>query len=58
MSAPDFVICLVCDSPCYTFEWEEEVTEALCAVCGNDDPDQFITEEDLEALGMEPDPQS
>lgn len=51
MAAPDYLICLNCESPCYVFEWEgERVTEALCPACANDDPDEFATEEDLEAL--------
>ena len=51
MAAPDFLICLNCESPCYVFEWqEEEVAEALCEVCGNDEPDQFATPDEFDAL--------
>lgn len=51
MAAPEFLICLNCESPCYTFEWEEAgVEEALCQVCGNDEPDQFVTEDDFDAI--------
>lgn len=51
MPAPEFLICLDCETPCYTFEWEEgEITEALCPACGNDQADQFITEEDFDIL--------
>lgn len=51
MSGPDYVICLECETPCYTFEWKEsKLIEALCEACGNEDLEQFITEEDLEAL--------
>ena len=47
--APDYIICLECDSPVYTFEWEDgHIKEAVCPVCGNDDPSQFATESELE----------
>jgi hypothetical protein len=49
MMSPDYLICLECETPCYTFEWEgEKVTEVLCQTCGNDDPDQFALPEDIE----------
>ena len=47
---PDYVICLECESPCYTFDWDEKqgrVTDILCAVCGNDKRDDFQTEEEF-----------
>lgn len=51
MSEPDYVICLECESPTYTFEWSEgRIVEALCTTCGNDDPQSFATEEDYEEL--------
>ena len=51
MMSPDYLICLECETPCYTFEWEsEKVTEVLCQTCGNDDPDQFALPEDLEEM--------
>jgi len=51
MSAPEYVICLNCETPCYTFEWEDgELKEPLCLACGNEDPEQFATTEDVEAL--------
>jgi translation initiation factor 2 beta subunit (eIF-2beta)/eIF-5 len=51
MAAPEFLICLECESPCYVFEWEgEKLIEILCEVCGNEDPDSFLTQEDLEHL--------
>jgi hypothetical protein len=54
MASPDFLICLECETPCYVFEWEEgEVTEALCAVCGNDEPAQFATLDEFEALSSD-----
>lgn len=51
MSTPDFVICLECESPNYTFEWDgAKVTEALCATCGNDQPNLFASEEEYEEM--------
>jgi len=51
MPAPEYLICLGCESPCYVFEWKDgELSEVLCEVCGNDAPDQFALEEDFEAL--------
>lgn len=55
MTGPDFVLCLSCETPCYDFEWEDgRVSEALCQVCGNDEADQFLSEDDLEALANDP----
>ncbi len=51
MAAPEYMICLECETPCYTFEWEEgEVTEAFCQTCANDEPSQFVTPDEFEAL--------
>ena len=51
MAAPDFIICVDCETPCYSFEWKgTSIVEAFCQVCGNDDPDIFSTVEDWEAL--------
>ena len=47
---PDFLICIDCDTPCYTFEWDEAedtLNEALCTVCGNDKKELFTTEEEF-----------
>jgi translation initiation factor 2 beta subunit (eIF-2beta)/eIF-5 len=60
MSAPEYLICLECETPCYVFEWVEgRVVEAQCTMCGNDDPAGFLTEAELEefsepAGGAEP----
>jgi hypothetical protein len=52
MASPDYVVCLECDTPCYVFEWaNDKLTEVLCQVCGNDDPEQFALPEDLEEMG-------
>ena len=51
MSTPDFVICLECESPLYTFEWDgARVKEALCQTCGNDQNTLFATEEEVEEM--------
>jgi hypothetical protein len=51
---PDYLICLECETPTYIFEWRNgTVREALCSTCGNDDPSQFITEEDYEAMSLD-----
>jgi hypothetical protein len=51
---PDYLICLECESPCYVFEYKDgKISEVICTVCGCDDPSQFATEEDLEALAMD-----
>ncbi len=55
MFGPEFLICLNCETPCYTFEWTGgKLTEVLCVACGNEEPDEFATAEDLEALASEP----
>ncbi len=51
MAAPDFVLCINCESPCYVFEWKEDaIQEVMCEVCGADNPDEFATPEEFEAL--------
>ncbi len=54
MAAPDYLICLECDTPVYTFEWiGGHIVEAVCPVCGNDDPKEFASEEELEEMVAE-----
>jgi hypothetical protein len=49
MSEPEFLICLVCDTPTYTFEWtNDKVTACLCTTCGNDEPSEFMSEAEIE----------
>jgi len=51
MHSPDYLICLNCETPCYTFEWEKGACkEAICTACGNEEADQFVTEEDFDAI--------
>ena len=46
-----YYVCLECETPCYVFEETEgELTEALCAMCGNSQPDQFLTEEEHDSV--------
>lgn len=51
MGIPDYIICLECESPIYTFEWDAgRIREALCTTCGNDQPTMFSTEEEYEEM--------
>lgn len=51
MDAPEYLICLNCETPCYTFEWKDsQVTEAFCNVCAADDLDEFMTQDEFDAL--------
>jgi hypothetical protein len=50
----DYLICLECESPCYIFDFKaEQLVEATCTICANDDPDLFLPEEDFEALASQ-----
>lgn len=51
MTGPEYVVCLECETPCYVFEWRDGiVAEALCTVCGNDDPQAFLSSSEIEEL--------
>ena len=51
MDAPEFLICLECETPCYTFDWTaDRLGEVQCLACGCDQPDQFMSEEEFEAM--------
>ena len=51
MANPEYLICLECESPCYTFEWQDgKVSEILCQICGNDDPEQFVHPDEIDAM--------
>lgn len=51
----DYLICLECESPCYIFEFKNEaLVEAMCEVCGNEDVDLFLPEEEFEMLANDP----
>lgn len=52
MAAPEFLVCLECETPCYTFEWEDgKITEVMCVSCGADNAEQFALPEDVEGDG-------
>jgi hypothetical protein len=47
---PDFLICIECETPVYTFEWDEgqaRLHECLCPTCGNDQVGEFQTEDEF-----------
>lgn len=47
MSAPEYLICINCETPSYVFEWNVEKAKAqdiICETCGNDDPSEFLTQ--------------
>ena len=51
MDSPEYLICIDCETPCYDFEYKsEKVVDVICSVCGNDEPDQFLTEAQFEDL--------
>ena len=50
MSEPDYMICIECDTPVYTFDWDEvksRLSDVLCPVCGNDEVQDFQTEDEF-----------
>jgi hypothetical protein len=54
MEEPDYLVCLDCETPCYTFEFENgKITEILCQACGNDNAEQFALPEELEDLAQQ-----
>lgn len=51
---PDYLLCLECESAVYVFEWKEGVVkEAICDMCGNEDVQQFATEDEYEDLSLD-----
>jgi hypothetical protein len=51
MAAPEYLVCINCESPCYIFEWkDDQLAEAMCEVCGNEDVEEFLTPEDFDTL--------
>ena len=51
MEAPEYLICLECETPCYVFEWQgEKVIEIQCLACGNEAIDSFATPEEMEEM--------
>ena len=51
MDNPEYLICVECETPSYSFECRDgQVVDATCSVCGNEEPDQFLTESQYEEL--------
>lgn len=51
MESPEYLICVECETPCYDFEFKSgKVVEVLCAACGNEELDQFLSQGDYEEL--------
>ena len=51
MSEPEYVICLNCETPTYSFDWDDgKVTAAICGTCGNDEAVDFVTETEFEEM--------
>jgi hypothetical protein len=51
MEIPEYLICLDCEAPCYDFEFQAgAITEVVCPACGNEDPEQFLSETQYEEL--------
>ena len=52
---PDYLVCLNCETPTYTFELDGQgkVVSAFCATCANDNPAEFATAEQAETGGEE-----
>ncbi len=49
MADPEFMMCLSCDTPTYSFEFQnDKVTSIMCTTCGADDPSDFVTESEYE----------
>lgn len=48
-SEPEYYICLNCETPTYSFEWNDGKLETIiCTACGNEDPSEFMTESEME----------
>ncbi len=46
---PEFLICLNCETPTYSFEWEDgKISSVICTACGSDDPAEFMTETEFD----------
>lgn len=56
MEQPDYMVCVECESPCYTFEFQGKITEILCMTCGNEDLELFATPDEFEEMTSGPTP--
>lgn len=51
MDEPEYLICLSCETPTYTFEFNNgKITSIVCTACGSDEPSEFVTETELEEM--------
>ena len=51
MEGPDYLICINCETPCYSFEWRQgALVEIMCLACGSEETDEFTTAEEFEAM--------
>lgn len=51
MDEPEYLICLSCETPTYTFEFDNgKITSIVCTACGSDEPSEFVTETELEEM--------
>jgi len=49
MDEPEYFICLQCETPTYQFEFTNgKLANAICTVCGADDPSDFLTPAEYE----------
>jgi hypothetical protein len=54
MALPDYLICLECDTPCYTFEWRNDKPyDILCEACGNDEIELFVRADEVDELDLD-----
>jgi hypothetical protein len=51
----DYVVCISCDTPCYTFELDRKgaIESAYCQACGTDEPAGFRIPDADEMAGEE-----
>jgi hypothetical protein len=53
VAEPEYLVCLDCETPVYVFDWREgRVLEVVCPVCGNEDPSNFATEDEIEEMSQ------
>jgi hypothetical protein len=54
MSLPDYLICLECDTPCYTFEWRNDKPyDIQCQACGNEELELFVRPDEVDELDLD-----
>lgn len=51
MAAPEYLICLNCETPVYIFEWDigkDQLEEILCGTCGSEEEAEFLTQSEYD----------